>query len=141
VTTFVDTSALLAVVSGDDEAHAPARKVWEDLLGRGEDIITTNYAVVECHALVQRRFGMEGVRLLESAFLPALSVLWVEPPVHRAAAAAVLAADSRELSLVDCVSFHVMRMYGIARAFTFDSHFATEGFEVVPPVEGPSVPR
>lgn len=140
MTTFVDTSALLAVMAADDQQHAIALEFWKSLLQQGEGLVATNYVVVECHALVQRRFGMSGVRVLESAFLPALSIVWVVPSVHRAAATAVLSADRRTLSLVDCVSFQVMREHSITRAFTFDPHFADEGFEVAPNTESPPDP-
>jgi predicted nucleic acid-binding protein len=34
----------------------------------------------------------------------------------------------RDLSLVDCVSFEIMRDLGIATTFSFDDHFAQQGF-------------
>jgi predicted nucleic acid-binding protein len=41
---------------------------------------------------------------------------------------AVIAANRRDLSLVDAVSFDVMRRRGISRAFGFDRQFAEAGF-------------
>jgi hypothetical protein len=38
----------------------------------------------------------------------------------------------QEFSLVDAVSFAVMRERGISTAFAFDRHFVTAGFVVVP---------
>jgi len=35
------------------------------------------------------------------------------------------------LSLVDCVSFEVMRRIGMNRVFCFDPHFEEHGFEVL----------
>jgi predicted nucleic acid-binding protein len=37
-------------------------------------------------------------------------------------------ARRRDLSLVDCVSFEVMRRNGITRAFAVDRHFQELGF-------------
>jgi uncharacterized protein len=48
----------------------------------------------------------------------------------------VLAAARRNLSLVDCVSFELMRRLGIRRVFCFDPHFAEQGFELVGSGEG-----
>jgi predicted nucleic acid-binding protein len=45
---------------------------------------------------------------------------------------ALLAANRRLLSLVDCTSFQTMRLRGISRVFTFDHHFKEYGFEVQP---------
>ena len=40
-------------------------------------------------------------------------------------------ADQR-VSFTDCVSFALMRRYGIAKAFGFDRHFVHAGFELWP---------
>ncbi len=42
-----------------------------------------------------------------------------------------VAAGRRQLSLVDCVSFEVMRRIGLNRAFCLDPHFEEQGFEVL----------
>ncbi len=130
---FVDTSALLAVMVAADECHAPACLVWRDLMAGDEPLLTTNYVLLESCAVLQRRIGMKAVQLLVGTLAPVLQVHWVEPHVHEAAVGALLAANSRDLSLVDCVSFAAMRELGLTRAFTFDQHFADQGFEIVPP--------
>jgi len=43
----------------------------------------------------------------------------------------VLAANRRQLSLVDCVSFAAMRESGIEHYFAFDEHFDEQGFTMV----------
>lgn len=35
-------------------------------------------------------------------------------------------------SIVDCISFVVMKRFGISRCFTFDQHFTAMGFDVEP---------
>jgi predicted nucleic acid-binding protein len=44
-------------------------------------------------------------------------------------------AGRRTLSLVDCVSFEVMRRTGIRKAFAFDRHFQDYGYEIYPSEE------
>ena len=63
---------------------------------------------------------------------PLLSVEWVGGVLHESGVGSVLAAGRRRLSLVDCVSFEVMRQRGIRRAFAFDKHFGEQGIDVVP---------
>ena len=131
MTVFVDTSALLAVLDADDDFHSPARRIWGDLLQRGEDLFCTSYVLVECFALVQNRLGIAAVRLLVEDILPVISVHWVAPEEHQAGVSALLTAGRRDLSLVDCVSFQSMRGLGVPEAFAFDQDFVEQGFRLL----------
>lgn len=129
---FVDTSALYAVMDGDDANHAAAAAEWRRLLDGGVPLVTTNYVLLETTALVQHRLGMEAVRALHDDVAPVLGVEWMAERHHEAAMAAVLAVGSRGLSLVDCSSFGAMRALGIREAFAFDADFAAQGFHCLP---------
>jgi len=129
---FVDTSALVEVIDHDAPRHAAATGEWEAMLRRDDALICTNYVMVETVSLVQRRLGMDAVRLLCADIAPALHVEWIGREVHEDAMTAMLAAGRRKLSLIDCASFVVMRRLGIRGAFAFDSHFEEEGFECLP---------
>jgi predicted nucleic acid-binding protein len=87
---------------------------------------------VECFALVQHRLGMDAVRGLQEDILPVIHVEFVTLDIHRIGIAALLSAARRNLSLVDCVSFEVMRSLDIKNAFAFDPHFKEQGFAPVP---------
>jgi predicted nucleic acid-binding protein len=53
-----------------------------------------------------------------------LSTVWIDEATHAAGVAALLAALPTPISLVDFVSFEVMREHGIA----FDEAFRAAGF-------------
>jgi uncharacterized protein len=131
MTVFVDTSALLAVLHGSDNNHAPAARTWKALLEDDEELVCTNYVLLETQALLQSRFGLGAVRDLLEDVVPLVRVAWVDDEVHGAGVSALLTANRRLLSLVDCVSFVTMRRLSITRAFAFDKHFAEQGFEPV----------
>jgi predicted nucleic acid-binding protein len=131
VTTFVDTSALLAVLDADDKQHERASRTWRTLIDAGEPLLTTSYVLVETFALTQARLGLDAVGALDSSVVPLLQTIWVDDALHRAGIAALLTAHRRDLSLVDCVSFEAMRRHGITRAFVFDRHFRELGFSDV----------
>ena len=42
-----------------------------------------------------------------------------------------LSLGRKKLSLVDCVSFIIMRHYGLENVFGFDRHFNEQGFNLV----------
>jgi len=132
MTIFVDTAALYAFLDADDANHAECEREWRRLLKHDEQLVTSNYVLVETCALVQHRLGVQAVRDLQEVMLPALQVLWVDEQAHREAVSALLTAGRRELSLVDCASFGLMRKWGITSAFTLDRHFDEQGFRRLP---------
>ncbi|MBM3494379.1 MAG: PIN domain-containing protein [Armatimonadetes bacterium] len=138
MTVFVDTSAILAVLDADDTMHQPASRTWRDLVESGADLVTSNYVVIECDALVRRRLGMRAVRALHDSVLPVMDVEWIGEHAHHAALGAALLTGRDGPSLVDCVSFEVMRRSEIRTAFTFDRHFGTFGWTCIPAAGGPA---
>lgn len=130
--TFVDTSALYALLDGDDDQHGRAAR-WFTAEGADPEtlLVTHNYVVVETAALVQRRLGQEAVRALLDDFVPAMSVFYVDESLHRAATAALRTGGPR-ISLVDHTSFEFIRSMQLEQAFAFDSNFEAQGFATVP---------
>lgn len=131
MTVFVDTSAFFGLLNEHDASHAAAQDALERLSDDEERLVTHNYVVVECIALTQRRLGLAAVGALRDGLLPLVRQLWVDRELHDQALAATLAAGRRDVSLVDRVSFEVMRRHGLRRAFAFDGDFADQGFELV----------
>ena len=131
MTVFVDTSAFLAVLAADDEYHTAAAAIWRRLISDEEPLVTNNYVLIETLALLQHRVGLQAVRAFQSKVMPSLIVRWVDETLHQQAQTSILSANRRDLSLVDCASFQTMRLDGINRAFTFDQHFAEQGFQLV----------
>ncbi|MCC6365516.1 MAG: type II toxin-antitoxin system VapC family toxin [Bryobacterales bacterium] len=127
--TFIDTSAVYAILDRNDANHEAAKSCWFALLDSGDLLFTTNYVVVESCVLAQSRLGLAAVRAIHEELLPVMEVVWVDEATHSLAMAALLAAQRRRLSLVDCVSFAAMRRRGLQSAFAFDQHFIEEGFE------------
>jgi predicted nucleic acid-binding protein len=131
--TFVDTSALYALLDADDEKHRAAATWFAGPANTPSDeLLTHDYVLVESAELVHHRLGAAAVRDLFDALIPALTLVFVDATLHARAAAAYLAGLSRRVSFVDRVSFQLMRDASLDRAFAFDRDFATEGFALVP---------
>ncbi len=126
---YLDTSAIVALLDADDANHAAAARAWEFAKEASVRLVTSNYVVVEAAAVVQRKLGPSGLHRLIVDFLPVAALEWVANEDHAAGIAAAVAAARRGLSVVDAVSFQVMRRLGITTAFAFDAHFQEQGFE------------
>ncbi len=132
MTVFIDTSAFLAILDANDSMHLPATKTWKRLIDDREPLLTTSYVIVETAALVQSRLGMPAAHAFHEIIVPLLEIEWVDHSLHSNAASALLTANRRNLSLVDCASFESMRRLGLTNAFAFDRHFAEQGFSLIP---------
>ena len=124
---FVDTSALMALLDEDDPHHRDASAVLR-ALSDATDLVTSNYVVVESIALVRRRLDAAAEARLVDDLLPVLRVIWVDDATHRSGMATYGAAG-RSASLVDHVSFAIMRNGSINEALAFDADFDREGFQ------------
>ena len=128
---FVDTSAFLALVVAEDLNHDAAANAWRELLERDETLVTSNYVIVETLALLQRRASIPTINRFVEDILPAVGIEWVDDRLHASGVNSLLMTTKSGPSIVDCVSFAVMRKLRIAEAFTFDRHFEAQGFNLV----------
>jgi predicted nucleic acid-binding protein len=129
--TFVDTSALLAFLDRDARRHADVVDAMQQVLAQRTGV-THNYVIVEAEALVHRRHGARPARRLLEDVVPLLDVVWISADLHAAAVDAHLADLRRRTSLVDHMSFIVMRDRDIADALALDRHFTEAGFRARP---------
>lgn len=129
---FIDTSAFLAIINKEDRFHQPAKRFWQEVLSTTAGFTTTNYVILETIALIQSRFGLEALRRFIGDVLPAIETVWVDEALHQRGISVLMAANRKQLSLVDCTSFDLMRQNGLDQAFSFDSHFQEQGFHLLP---------
>jgi predicted nucleic acid-binding protein len=127
---FLDTSAIYALADRRDPHHDLAKERFQALLGAGEEILTHNYILVEAMALVQSRLGLEAaVRLADDC--RAFHIEWVDEASQEEAIRRLARGGRRRVSLVDQVSFLVMRRRGVRVAMAFDADFEDEGFQIL----------
>jgi len=125
---FVHTSFLVALLDEDDQRSTTAGGLWRHASAAGGSVFTTNYVVLESCAVLQRRLGVPAVRRLTREILAPVQIEWVTRIDHGRAVDALITAARRELSLVDCVSFEVMRRLDVSECLAFDRHFDEQGF-------------
>ena len=128
----IDTSALFAILSVNDDFHARAKATYQRMGQSEATMWCTSYAVVECIALLRRRRGFEAVLAFEEWIKDAdLQIFWVDERLHNAAWTRFMESEGRGLSMVDWTIAIASRELG-ANVFTFDTGFAESGITVIP---------
>lgn len=129
---FGDTSGFLALMDKDDAHHPAAFRAWRSYATESCVLWTTDYVRLESCSLIQRRLGAMALEDFHDKVLPVAAVSIVGEDGFERGFSQWRVARRRQLSLVDITSFDCMRRQSISRAFTFDRHFAEEGFLICP---------
>lgn len=129
MTAFVDTSAIVALLSRADAHHADAVAIWKNLLASRARLLTTDLVMAEAVVVVRSRAGFQpsvqaGERLLADPF----ELVWADRLLMTEAWRLYRRYHDHALSLCDCVSFAVMRQRRIESAFAYDDDFEAVGF-------------
>jgi len=134
VRALVDTGALIALSRKKDQYHTRAVNTAERHLGGGGQFVGTTLILGEFHSHLLYLRGPAQARAVVSALLddPVHEWLPVSADLQRDAIARWLTRFSDQaFSLVDAVSFEVMRRNKLTHAFAFDQHFTVAGFELL----------
>ena len=126
---FLDTSAIYAWADTADPNHAAAVRRLEAILKSGEDLLTHNYVLVEATALLQTRLGVAAATKLAKDS-PSFAIEWVDADLHASGVRELERSKKRHVSLVDHISFLVMRRRRVPTAFAFDPDFTSAGFQL-----------
>ncbi len=95
-------------------------------------LYASSYVVTETVALLLNRLGTNVVRRFMDDNLPAVEVVWIDQPMHKAALTAMLATPGRRgPSLTDCANMEVMRHLKCDTIFAYDRRFEGRGFNVI----------
>ena len=126
---FVDTSAIYAWADAADPNHSTAVRRLQAILRQGDELLTHNYVLVESIALLQARLGLAAAMKLASD-ATAFVIEWVDDELHASGIHEWQRSRKRQVSLVDHISFLVMRRRHVAAAFAFDPDFISAGFRL-----------
>jgi predicted nucleic acid-binding protein len=127
---FVDSAAWIALLHSGDGLHPRAVEVYRRLIAGGRTPLTASLVLVEVAsafaARAHRRLALELADRYRETRIGEL--VWVDEDLYRRGRHLYRERSDKDWSLVDCVSFLVMRERGIAEAFTSDHHFEQAGF-------------
>ncbi len=126
---FLDTSAIYALADSRDRNHPGAVERLQAILDSREELMTHNYVLLESISLVQARLGVTPATKFAKESTT-FTVEWVDKDLHASGIRQMEKAAKRRISLVDHISFLVMRRRNVALAFAYDPDFETEGFRL-----------
>lgn len=125
---FVDTVGLLAVWNREDQWHEDARRAYSLLNPDSTTLFATTLVLAECgNALARTSFRPE-IDEFRKRLEAGGTLIWPTTEDWETAWTAYRRGDSDRASLVDHISFQVMRRVQITQAFTNDRHFRAAGF-------------
>lgn len=133
-TVFVDTGAWFALADRSDQYHDQAIGVYPELLKGYQKLVTTNLVISETYILVRRALGhREAMIFLESIEAsPRVVKVYSDESLEATAKDILRQYEDQDFSYTDGVSFAAMMQKEIEDAFSFDQHFRTAGFRLIP---------
>jgi predicted nucleic acid-binding protein len=131
---FLDTGYVIALELASDQNHRAALKHWRGLIKSLPLIVTTSYVFHEIVTFFNSRGhhakAVEiGNNLLNSS---SVRLVHIDEGLFQEGWSYFQKHKDKEYSLTDCISFIVMREFGIDHALAFDQHFTQSGFKRLP---------
>lgn len=127
---FVDTAYVLALINERDQYHDRAQELADFF--EGQELVITDAVLLEIGNALSRGYKKQAINII-NYFIESdeVEVVRHTSQVFDKAFAMYKKYDDKEWSLVDCISFVVMREKGIKQALTFDNHFQQAGFKTI----------
>ena len=127
---FVDTSGWLALVVKSDFLHERAVEIYDELLKKGCDFITHEGILLEvANSLSSAKARGTVLKLKESIETSnRIEMFSLSPDLIEAGWELYAERPDDEWSVIDCISFVVMRSEEMTEALTADKHFEQAGF-------------
>lgn len=127
---FIDTSFVVALINQRDQYHAQALELAVRFDKRS--LLTTDAVLLEIGNALARNFKEASIQIIEY-FLTSDEVEIIPLNTQLFARAFELYRSHLDKSrgLIDCVSFVVMRDFGLTESLTADKHFEQAGFSAL----------
>ena len=130
---FVDSGAWIALALTRDSLHGQAVDTWTLVLGARARLYVSVPVVLETFTFLDRNTSRDVALTWKSSLenTPNLHMLDCTASDMRDAWSYFERRDLHKLSAVDATSFVLMKRHGIEKAFAFDHHFASAGFQLL----------
>jgi len=132
-TVFVDTGVWYAMADKSDQYHKKAIEYIKKLV-TNNNFVTTNLVIHETLMLLSRKISKTAaIKFLDMIYSQDnIEIIENEDSIEQKAYRIFKKYTDQDFSITDCLSFVVMKENRIKKAFTFDKHFKTMKFTVIP---------
>lgn len=132
-TVFVDTGVWYAMADKSDQYHKKAIEYIKKLV-TNNNFVTTNLVIHETLMLLSRKISKTAaIKFLDMIYSQDnIKIIENEDSIEQKAYRIFKKYTDQDFSITDCLSFVVMKENRIKKAFTFDKHFKTMKFTVIP---------
>jgi uncharacterized protein len=127
---FVDSNYIVALISTRDQHHKQANALSVEVAGT--PLITTEPVLLEIGNALARNHKAFAVAVIEKAKQSKdIQLVRLSRGLFDRGLDLYSTHHDKEWGLVDCISFVVMRDFGVTDALTHDIHFAQAGFRAL----------
>ncbi|MCU0239182.1 MAG: type II toxin-antitoxin system VapC family toxin [Pyrinomonadaceae bacterium] len=127
---FTDTSGWLAIVNSADFYHEKAVKIYQELLESGCNFVLHEAILLELgnslSSVKARKLVLNLKENIEKS--ERIEVVSISTELYQSGWKLFAERLDKDWGIVDCISFVVMKEFGIAKALTTDKHFEQAGF-------------
>ena len=134
---LVDTGAWYALADQSDRFNREAITTYKQIFKDFQKVVTTNLIISESYTLIRKGLGHNaGIDFLKNlGASPRIIKVFSDLEIEGQAEEILRRHKDQDFSYTDAVSFACMTRLNINQAFTFDSHFRTAGFDVLPGIK------
>jgi predicted nucleic acid-binding protein len=125
--TFVDAHFVVALVNRRDRHHVAAAERSIEYVG--QPLLTTDAVLIEIGNALARNFRAEAAEVIDYFHKAVnIEVVRLTASLFDEAFSLYRAREDKTWGMTDCISFVVMRQFGIQDVLTHDQHFTQAGF-------------
>jgi uncharacterized protein len=128
---FLDTVGILALLERSDQWHDAATRAWSLLDEAGRPPRTTTLVLLECGNAVARKPYRRRIAEIRREFQADGTLVAPTDLDIDSGWEAHERGEAGEASIVDHISFVVMRRLGLTEVFSSDAHFRAAGFRTL----------
>lgn len=126
---FIDTSFVIAMFTPEDKHHKQAVEIARDLFDYQKIWITDAVIYEIGNAFVKSNKKIVAEFIQDCYNTDQIEVVKTDELLLLRALERYATYQDKDWSLTDCISFEVMKEYGIDTAYSSDHHFGQAGFK------------